>query len=518
MLGDCLGGLFVAKVSNEIEDNAERSGYTVANGLDVGGVGGAAQVVDEHTGQNEGHDNGNDEVNAEAIEFVKERGVFTVMNLSQYVVGLKLTANAQRHEHSANRHCKTFSDEVKEVEPAVDEHHVVVAAGETENVGRGDAVRAETADSDQNSLNHDGDGDPENGLFAVCGLALGNCLVNEVGRDDLHQGDGGGDGGKQDQQIEDNAEQRTGGAHVGENILQGDEEELRAVEDQLIGSKTAGETVCNGGGDNGETGHQGDDSISHNDNSGVLDQILFLVKVRAVGDHSAHCKRQGEEHLTAGGAEDADEVGRFRNKAACHRVAGNEHEFETLNSVGQGQRADDNDDQHHEQGGHTDLVELLDAALNAALNDKHADDHEQQGEHNAAEGVGEHCAEGSAAGDSAAEDAAQAKAQLGKVEGHVLDAVAAEDGVEAHDKEGSQNGKPAYPCEFLGSLFVRCDGVSAGFTAESQLTDHDYHTDKDCQQQVNYQECEAAALTHLIREAPDVAEANGRTDCGKQEA
>lgn len=517
MLGDGLS-LFPAGVGHDVEDSAEQGGHAVAHILDVGSIGGTAQVVFKHTGQNEGHDNGDDAINTDPIEFIEESGVFTIVNLAEYVIGLELAANAQRHEHSANGHCKTFSDEVKEVEPAVNEHHVVVTAGETENVGGGDTVGAKAADGDQNGFNHDCDGDPENGLFAVCGLALGNCLVHEVGRNDLHQGDGGGDSGQQDQQVEDNAEQGAGGAHVGENILQSDEQELRAIQNQLIGSEAACKAVGNGGGDNGETGHQSDDSISHNDNNGVLDQILFLVKVRAVGDHSAHCKGQGEEHLTTGSAEDADEVGCFLDKAARHSVAGNEHELETLNSVGQGQGADDDDDEHHEQGGHTDLVELLNAALNATLDDEHADYHEQESEHDAAEGVGEHCAEGGTAGDGAAEDAAQAKAQLGKVQGHVLNAVAAKDRVEAHDKEGGKHCQPAYPCKFLGSLFVRRDGVGAGLTTKGQLTDHDYHAHEDCQQQVNYQEGKAAAATHFVREAPDVAEANCRTDCGKQEA
>ena len=407
------------------------------------------------------------------------------MNLIQYVARLKLTANAQRHEHSAERHCNTFRNEVHKVKPAVDEHHVVVAAGETQQVGGSDAVGAKAADSNQNSFNHDGDGDPENSLFTVGGLALSNCLINEVGRNHFHQGDGRGDGSQQNQQVEDHAEQGAGGAHVGENILQGDEQELGAVQGQLVGSKATGKAVGNGCGDNGQTGHQSHDGIRHNDNGGVLDQIFLLVKVGAVGDHGTHRQGQGEEHLTTGSTENAYEARRFLNEAACHSVAGNEHELEALSSLGQGQGPDDDDDKHHEQGGHTHLVELLNAALDTTLDDEHTDDHEQHRKHDAAKGVGEHGTEGSAAGDGTAEDDAEAEAQLRQVQGHVLDAVAAQNGVEAHDEERSKHCKPAYPREFFGCLLIRLDGVGAGLAAQGQLTDHDYHTDKDCQQQVN---------------------------------
>ena len=97
-------------------------------------------------------------------------------------------------------------------------------------------------------------------------------------------------------------------------------------------------------------------------------------------------------------------------------------------------------------------------------------------------------------------------------------AVAAEDGVERHDQERNDDAEPAGPLELLGDRSVRIHRTETGLAAECELAEHDNEADENRKQQVDQQEREAAALTHLVREAPDVAEADRRTDGGKQEA
>ena len=100
----------------------------------------------------------------------------------------------------------------------------------------------------------------------------------------------------------------------------------------------------------------------------------------------------------------------------------------------------------------------------------------------------------------------------------IIDAVAAEDRVEGHDQERGDDGQPADPLELLRDLLVGVDRAEAGAAADRQLREHDREADKYRQSQVNDQESEAAASAHLVREAPDVAKADGGTDGREQKA
>ena len=241
----------------------------------------------------------------------------------------------------------------------------------------------------------------------------------------------------------------------------------------------------------------------------------FFAQVGAVGQDRAHGQGQREEHLAAGRAENGNEVRTGLNKAAGNGIARNEHELQAFAGIGEGQGADDDDEQHHEQRRHTDLVELLNTAGDTALHDHHADDDEQDREDHAAERSGQHLAEHLAAGHR---DSVIAEAQLRHVQRDILQAVAAEHGVEAHDEERGNGSKPADPAELFADLLVGINRAELGLTADRQLGDHDDHTDENSQQQVNNQEYKATALAHLVREAPDVAEADRGTDGSKQEA
>ena len=297
-----------------------------------------------------------------------------------------------------------------------------------------------------------------------------------------------------------------------EHVLQRCEQEGRAAELNIGNVHALRDAVGNSRRDNGEAGHDGNDRIRNDDDDTVLGEVFALIQIGAVGDHGAHGEGQREEHLTTCGRQNVHHTWCFFNEASLHSVAGDEHELQAFRSVRQRPCADDDDDEHDEQGGHADLVELLDAAVNAAEVNQEADEHEQHQNADADPGVAQHRAKGAAVRHRAE--------QAADVDADVVDAVAAEDGVEGHDKERGDNRQPADPSEalLLRDRLVSVYRAVAGLAADCQLAKHDCKANEDSQQEIDNQECEAAAFTHLVGEAPDVAEADGGTDGRQQEA
>ena len=235
----------------------------------------------------------------------------------------------------------------------------------------------------------------------------------------------------------------------------------------------------------------------------------------AVGDHGAHTDGQGEEHLTACGRDDFKDAGSLFNNAVGHGPAGDKHILQAVHSAGQGAGADDADQQHHEQRGHADTAELLDAAADAAHDDEHRQDNEDQAVDDALALIQQEASEHITAGHAVGAEAGVE--QVAHVQHDVLDAVAAQCAVEAHDQERGGDAQPADPLELLAQCVVRGDSALAGLTADGQLAQHDDKAAQDCQDEVDDEECEAAGGAHLIGEAPDVAQADCGADRGHQE-
>ena len=118
----------------------------------------------------------------------------------------------------------------------------------------------------------------------------------------------------------------------------------------------------------------------------------------------------------------------------------------------------------------------------------------------------------------AAENVAEVEAELRHVQRGVLDAVAAEHGIKAHNKERRQNAEPAEPAELFRHRLIRGDNALASLAAEGKLAAHDDHADKYRQQQIDKQEGKASAFTHFVGEAPDVPQTDGRADSRHDEA
>jgi len=232
--------------------------------------------------------------------------------------------------------------------------------------------------------------------------------------------------------------------------------------------------------------------------------MLLLIQIGTVGDHGAHAQRQREEHLTTGGGKDFKEAGGFLNDTVGNGPAGNEHVLQAVHSAGQGAGADDADQQCHEQAGHTNGADLLDTAADAAHNDDHGQGHEDQTVDNGLSRVAHEVAED--LGTTEAVGAEAGVEQIAHVQDGVLDAVAAQRAVEEQDEERGQDTQPAHPAELLAEHLVSAHSALTGFTAQSQLAHHDDEAAQNRQDQIQDQEQRAAGRTHLIGEAPDVAQ------------
>ena len=155
------------------------------------------------------------------------------------------------------------------------------------------------------------------------------------------------------------------------------------------------------------------------------------------------------------------------------------------------------------------------AAADAAHNDEHGQRHENKAVDNTLNGTAQEVAENFAAGQAIGAEAGTE--QIADVQNGVLDAVAAQCAVEEQDEEGGQDAQPAHPLELLGQSLVRAHGAVTGLAADGQLAHHNDEAAQDRQDQIDDEEREAAGGTHLIGEAPDVAQADCRADRGHQE-
>ena len=431
-------------------------------------------------------------------------------------LGADLPADHQGHQQRAQRHHDALGQHIPEVQPVGSPCGQF--ARHTQKITWRKARGAQRIGADQNAAQtHAGRSDEGVGLTLVA-LAGVAGLIHEVGHDDLQQGDGGGNGGEYHQQIEQDAEDGTHGIHAAEHVLHGDEQQLGAAQ-RAVGVE--GEAA----GNDAQTGHQSHQRIHDDDEDGVLLQVLLLLQVGAVGDHGAHAQRQGEEHLAACGSQHRQEVGSLVNDAVGDSPAGHEHVLQAVDGAVQRAGADDADQQHHEQRGHTHGADLLNTAADTADDDDHGDGHEDQTVDDSLGGIPEKCAEhlsayGSAVGvsDRSHGVGAEARAeQVAHVQHDVLDAVAAQRAVEEQDEERGQDAHPAHPLELLGQDVIRFHSALAGLAADGQLAHHDDKAAQNCQNEVNNEERKTTGGAHFIGEAPDVAQTDGGADGSHQE-
>ena len=101
---------------------------------------------------------------------------------------------------------------------------------------------------------------------------------------------------------------------------------------------------------------------------------------------------------------------------------------------------------------------------------------------------------------------------------HIPHDHAAEDVVERQEAEACHDSQEADPLVLLGEGHVCADCAAARLAAEGQLAKHDDAAHDNDQYEIDYEEGEAARHAHLVREAPNVAQADRRADGCHQEA
>ena len=376
---------------------------------------------------------------------------------------------------------------------------------------------AQRVGGDQDNAQAHKEGSDERVLFPLVALAGFTGLVDEVGHDHLQQGDGGGDGGEHHQQVEQDTEEGTHSTHTVKNVLHGDEQQGRAAQRALgVQSET--------GGQHAQSGHERNQGVHADDQQTVLLDVLLTIQIGTIGDHGAHAQRQREEHLAAGGGKYLEQIGCGFDNTIGNGPAGNEHVLQAIHGALQRHGTDDADQQGHEQSGHTDGADLFDTAADAAKDDDHGQRHEDQTVDHAFsripyQGI-EHAGTGRGTLDRCG-NCFRAEAcvkQVAHVQNHVLDAVAAQRAVEEQDEERGGDTQPAHPLKLLGYNPVGFHSALTGFTTHGQFTDHNDESAGNAQKNVDQQEREAAIGTHLIGEAPDVAQADRRANSSHQES
>ena len=391
--------------------------------------------------QDHQHTQRRDILDAETEEIIDPRAVLAVEeDLLPQGIRLQLPADHQAHEQRPQGHQQALGHAVEQTQPA-GAPAGQLGAGQTQQLRRGDVIAAHTVGADQSAqgrTDHHRNGGIQ---LAAVALALFPCLIAEMGHDDLQHGDGGGDGGKEHQQVKQDAEHGTGGSHLIEHVLHGDKQQLRAAQSSVgVQGKASGNDT--------QTGHQGHHGIHAHDDHGALAQILLLVQIGAVGNHDTGAQRQGEEHLPAGGCENLPEAGGLVDDAVGHGPAGDEHILQAVRRTRQGAGADDADDEDEEQGRHPYGADPLDAAAYAAHDHQHGDEHEGQCKGDGHVGLAQQPLKHvGAAHPIGAEFGAD---EVAEVHHHIAQTVAAQSAVKAEDQRRSGNTQPAQPLEALG--------------------------------------------------------------------
>ena len=366
-------------------------------------------------------------------------------------------------------------------------------------------ARAQTVERDERARHEHERRDAGRVLGALGREALVELLVDGVGRAQLEHGDRRRERRDQHEQVKQEADEIADAAHVGEHRLHRGE--------QQSGAGAVLHAEGGAGGHDGHAGHERDERVRAADDERVALQVLLLAEIGAVGHHDAEADRQREEHLPGGTLEHAAEAD---VRIAEHGEVGAEHEPVALCRAGLARDVEDDEHEQAEQRRHADVAELFDAALHTAGHDEDVEQDIEHEKQDHAVRIRQKIAEKARA---LAGPGKLAPAEDGqKVAGGVAQDDAAEHEVKAHDAKAAHDARIAEPGVLLRQAAVGAHGALAAAAAERELAEHDRHTHEHDEHEIQQQEHGTAALAHFIREAPDVAEADGRADRGHEEA
>ena len=310
-------------------------------------------------------------------------------------------------EQGTQRHHDAFCHKVETVYPAEFAEHsrevlsqAVVGNQSTQNCGE---------DSEEPAVE-----------FPLVALALVHGVVDKGAGDGFQNCNGGGQRRDDNQSVEDKSDERTDAAHAVEYGLQGHVQKSYAALRRLTAGKY-GRHDC-------QTCQNGDDGVGQRDDEAASFNIGILGQMRTVGNGDAHSDRKGQEHLTAG-------CGKYGNPAGSveHFEVRFEQECNSGGSTRQGNASCDYQDEHYEQRRHGDFAEPLDAFFDSKAYDDDGNQKEYQCIDDGLGGV--RCQVGEVGGTVYAANAPACTEHISQIGQHVLDAVAAQVGVESQNQE-----------------------------------------------------------------------------------
>ena len=166
---------------------------------------------------------------------------------------------------------------------------------------------------------------------------------------------------------------------------------------------------------------------------------------------------------------------------------------------------------------HHDLADALESVLQAERADQEACDDDQLRPKRHLTGVREHRAEFADNGFGVHAGMKRAGEEFAEV----VDHPARNGRVVHHEQEAANQAEPAVDVPFLAGLFeifVRQDGTLFASAAHGQLHRQHRHAHDEQADQIDEDEKAAAVFAGDIREAPDVADADGAAGADEQEA
>ena len=166
---------------------------------------------------------------------------------------------------------------------------------------------------------------------------------------------------------------------------------------------------------------------------------------------------------------------------------------------------------------HHDLADALESVLQAERADQEARDNDQLRPERHLTGVREHRAEFADNGFGIHPGMERAGEEFAEI----VDHPAGDGGIVHHEQEAANQAEPAVDVPFLAGffkVFVRQDGTLFAGAAHGQLHRQHRHAHDEQADQIDEDEKAAAVLAGDIREAPDVADADGAAGADEQEA
>ena len=264
---------------------------------------------------------------------------------------------------------------------------------------------------------------------------------------------------------------------------------------------------CEHCGHDSQCGHHGGAGIEECGGYGGFGDVLVLFQVAAVDDHAGACDGQREEGLT-------------HSHDPCFGICqllplGHEQKFIACGCTGQECHANGNNHKQHEECGHHNLVQLLNA-LGGAQQQTSAAQHYDGGvagnvAQSAAHG-GEVC--GGIGGHQIACDAAQ----------QTLQYPAQNDGVANGNAQRAKQGNPAKRIAQLAlaagceAVFVCAQSTCLCAAADGKFCGQTHQTEQHYENNIGNQKCSAAVLAQTVGEQPNVAHANCGANAGQHEA